>query len=146
MVYLPVAAGNEPRRRTGVPGFMGGSETILIAEDNDTVRGLTREVLRKAGYHVIEAVDGEEAIRLFEDRSEDIDLSILDVVMPKKNGREVYNEITLIRPDARVVFVSGYTADVIMDKGIYDGSVQFLAKPVSPTMLLKKVRELLDKK
>ncbi len=145
MVYLPVTAGKVTQKRVNVPGTRGGSETILIAEDNASVRGLTREILQKAGYHVIEAADGEEAIRLFKDGPEDVDLSLLDVVMPKKNGREVYSEITLIRPEAKVIFVSGYTADVIMDKGIYNGSVQFLAKPVSPVLLLKKIRELLEK-
>jgi len=122
------------------------SETILIAEDNRSVRELTREILRKAGYRIIEAVDGQEAIERFTEFSHVIDLSILDVVMPKRNGKQVYDEIIMMRPDAKVLFVSGYAADVITDKGIRDESLEYLSKPVSPTLLLKKVRELLDRK
>ncbi len=145
-VYIPVAKGKAARRRAGVQGMRGGSETILIAEDNRSVRELTREILRKAGYHIIEAVDGQEAIDRFGEFSHVIDLSILDVVMPKRNGKQVYDEIMMIRPGAKVLFVSGYAADVITDKGIQDRSLEYLPKPVSPTLLLKKVRELLDKK
>jgi CheY-like chemotaxis protein len=145
-VYIPVAKGKAARRRAGVQGMRGGSETILIAEDNRSVRELTREILRKAGYHIIEAVDGQEAIDRFGEFSHVIDLSILDVVMPKRNGKQVYDEIMMIRPGAKVLFVSGYAADVITDKGIQDRSLEYLPKPVSPTLLLKKVRELLDRK
>jgi len=146
-VYIPVAKGKRVRKRAGVQGMRGGSgETILIAEDNRSVRELTREVLRKAGYRMIEAVDGQEAIERFTEFSHVIDLSILDVVMPKRNGKQVYDEIIMVRPDAKVLFVSGYAADVITDKGIQDESLEYLPKPVSPTLLLKKVRELLDRK
>jgi len=145
-VYLPVAKGRPERRRAGVQPMRGGSETILIAEDNRSVRELTREILRKAGYRIIEAVDGQEAIERFTEFSHVIDLSILDVVMPKRNGKQVYDEIIMMRPDAKVLFVSGYAADVITDKGIRDQSLEYLSKPVSPTLLLKKVRELLDRK
>lgn len=145
-VYLPVAKGKAAHRRGAAQAFKGGSETILIAEDNENVRQLTREILRKAGYSVIEAVDGQEAIGRFNEFSHQIDLSILDVVMPKKNGKQVYDDITAVRPNAKVLFVSGYAADVIMDKGIHDGLLEYLAKPVSATLLLRKVRELLDRK
>jgi PAS domain S-box-containing protein len=145
-VYIPIAKGKAARRRSSTQGTRGGTETILIAEDNRSVRELIREILRKAGYHVVEAVDGEEAIGRFAESSQVIDLSILDVVMPKRNGKQVYDEIVMIRPDARVLFVSGYAADVITDKGIRDQSLEYIPKPVSPTLLLKKVRELLDRK
>lgn len=145
-VYIPVAKGKVARRRAAAPSCKGGSETILIAEDNESVRKLTREVLSKAGYRVLEAGDGQKAIGLFSEHSHGIDLSILDVVMPNKNGREVYEEIAVIRPNAKVLFVSGYTADIIVDKGIQDESLEYLSKPVSPSLLLKKVREILDRK
>ncbi len=145
-VYIPIVKGKTASRRSGVQAVKGGNETVLIAEDNRSVRELTREILRKAGYHTIEAVDGQEAIDRFNEFSHVIDLSILDVVMPKRNGKQVYDEIIMIRADAKVLFVSGYAADVITDKGIHDESLEYLPKPVSPTLLLRKVRELLDKK
>ncbi len=146
VVYFPVVKERIERKRSRKQTYRGGDETILIAEDNSDVRELTKEVLRKAGYRVIEASDGLEAISVFKEGPGSIDLAILDVVMPKKNGREVYNEITRIRPDVKILFVSGYAADVLIDKGMPDWSFEYLPKPVSPVLLLRKVRELLDKK
>ena len=146
LVYFPVAKSKTELKTDRISAYRGGNETILIAEDSDDVRRLTGEVLRKSGYRVIEAVDGQQAISLFLENSGSIDLVILDVVMPNKNGREVYNEITMIRPRIKVLFVSGYTADVLIDKGIPDRSIEYLAKPLSPVLLLGKVREILDKK
>ncbi len=147
-VYFPVVKERKERKRSKSKEltYRGGNETVLIAEDSDDVRDLTREVLRKAGYNVIEAADGLEAISLFQEDPGGVDLAVLDVVMPKKNGKEVYDEITRIRPDMKVLFVSGYTADVLIDKGIPDWSFEYLPKPVSPVLLLRKVRDLLDKK
>ncbi len=144
-VYLPIVKVKMDRRYGRALIYKGGNETVLIAEDSNDVRDLTKEVLKKAGYSVIEAVDGQQAISVFRENPDNIDLVILDVVMPKKNGREVYNEIILIRPEVKVLFISGYTADVIIDKGISDRSLEYLAKPVSPVLLLKKVREILDR-
>lgn len=146
VVYFPVVKEKTERKRSRKQTYRGGDETILIAEDNIDVRELTKEVLRKAGYRVIEASDGLEAISAFKEDPDGIDLAILDVVMPKRNGREVYNEITRIRPDVKILFVSGYAADVLIDKGMPDWSFEYLPKPVSPVMLLRKVRDLLDKK
>ena len=123
----------------------GGNETILIAEDNDEVRDLIKTVLTEYGYSIIEAIDGEDAI----DRSQEaegIGLIILDTVMPKKNGREVYDEIIRIKPGIKVLFTSGYTRDVFLDKGIEDKKVNFLQKPILPDALLRKVREVLDER
>jgi two-component system, cell cycle sensor histidine kinase and response regulator CckA len=121
----------------------GGNETILIAEDNDGVRDLVKTVLTEYGYSIIEAIDGKDAIDLFAG-IEAIDLIILDTVMPKKNGREVYDEIIRMRPGSKVLFTSGYTRDVFLDKGIEDKKVNFIQKPISPNALLQKVREVLD--
>jgi DNA-binding response OmpR family regulator len=120
-----------------------GSQAILIAEDDTTSRQLTRTVLQEAGFTVIESVDGEDAIAKFTDHADSISLVVLDVIMPKKNGKEVYDAITAIRPDIKVLFMSGYTASIIYKKGVLQEGLNFLAKPVSPRVVLKRIRELL---
>lgn len=124
----------------------GGSETILLAEDDALVRNLSKKILEKAGYKVIETVDGEDALKVFSENSKDIQLLLFDVIMPKKNGKECYEEIKKIKPDIKVIFMSGYTADIIHKKGIIEEGIELLLKPISPNDLLRKVREVLDKK
>jgi two-component system, cell cycle sensor histidine kinase and response regulator CckA len=118
-------------------------ETVLIAEDNPVLRKLTGTVLNEFGYTTIEAADGEEAVVRFLERKDEIHLVILDVIMPKKNGREVYEELRKVRPDLKALFMSGYTADIVREKGILDEGLVFLDKPIAPQLLLKKVREVL---
>jgi CheY-like chemotaxis protein len=141
-LYLPIINTKEQLKTSAPEDVEGGNQTILIAEDQLEVRKLTTEILRTYGYRTIEAADGEQALREFEKHKDEIDLVILDVVMPKKNGKEVFEEIRRIQPGIRVLFVSGYTGDVIIDKGIRDEKVNFLAKPLSASTLLKKVREV----
>ena len=123
----------------------GGTETILIGEDDRQVRSLLKEVLSHAGYNIMEAVDGDDAIKVFHKDKDNIHLLILDVIMPKKNGKEVYSEIKKVKSDMKVIFVSGYSADIIHKKGILEIGVNFISKPVSPDKLLIKVRDVLDK-
>lgn len=120
-----------------------GTETVLLAEDEEPVRTTTGTVLRQFGYTVIEAVDGEDALRKFREHRDEIDLLLLDVIMPKKNGKEVYNEIKSIRPDIRVLFSSGYTSDIMHRKGILEEGLPFISKPYTPGALLVKIREVL---
>jgi CheY-like chemotaxis protein len=122
----------------------GGSETVLLAEDDETVRNLTKTVLAEAGYTVITAADGEEALAKFSGDKERVNLLLLDVIMPKKNGREVHEEALRIRPDIKTLFISGYAGDVLRKEDNPDARLNFIAKPVSPTELLKKIRETLD--
>jgi CheY-like chemotaxis protein len=145
-IYLPlVKVGAEEVRNTEVPApVRGGTETILLAEDNDAVRTLTQIILSEFGYRVIEAVDGEEAIKKFLDNQDTICLLIVDVIMPRKNGRAVYEEVKRIRPDVKVLFTSGYPADLIQKEGILEKGLNFLSKPSSPQALLRMVREVLD--
>lgn len=146
-LYLPLVSDSStevaaaPRRAP-----QRGNETVLLAEDDRTVRELTGKVLRNAGYHVLEATDGEEAIELFRRHTSSIDLLISDVVMPKKSGREVYEAVTAMRPDVKVLFTSGYPADIVRGKGILDEGLNFASKPIRPQELLDKVREVLGKK
>ncbi|MEK6673012.1 MAG: PAS domain S-box protein [Nitrospirota bacterium] len=124
----------------------GGTETVLMGEDDPNVRSVVKEVLERYGYKVIEAVDGDDAIAKFfeHEHMEDVRLLLLDVVMPKKNGKEVYEEIKKFVPCIKVLFTSGYTANVIHKKGVLDEGLIFISKPVAPNELLRKVREVLD--
>lgn len=143
-MYFPAIKAKEDRKQDTEPAVRGGKETILIAEDNREVRNLVREILKTYGYRVIEAVDGEDAVEKFKD-FEKIDMMIVDSVMPKKNGREVYEEIKKIRPAIRVLFTSGHTKDTVLDKGIIELELDFIQKPLTPKKLLLKVREILDR-
>jgi CheY-like chemotaxis protein len=122
----------------------GGTETILIGEDDPHVRNLLKEVLSNAGYHIIEAVDGEDTVKVFHKNKYNIHLLILDVIMPKKNGKEAYVEIKKVKSDMQVIFVSGYSADIINKKSILEVGMNFISKPILPDELLRKVRDVLD--
>ncbi|MEW6067567.1 MAG: PAS domain-containing protein [Nitrospirota bacterium] len=124
----------------------GGTETILVAEDDAQVRELTKNLLGGFGYNVLEAVDGEDTLRVFNENKDKVDLLILDVVMPKMNGKEVYDEIRKIRPDIQAIFMSGYSADIIHKKGILDEGLEFILKPITPHVFLRKIRETLNKR
>ncbi len=142
-VYFPVAA--KAATEEGSVSSMtlrGGNETILIAEDNKGVRKFLKTTLSRFGYTVIEAIDGEDAIDKFKEHT-NIDLMIVDSVMPKKNGKEVHDEIKRLRSDVKVLFTSGHTKDVIFEKGLNE-EFHFLPKPMTPHEILKKVREVLE--
>ena len=142
-IYFPVVSAEiADQTDKSSPIVAGGNETILVAEDNDSVRDLMKTILTQAGYAVIEATDGEDAVQKY--RSHDrIDLVILDSVMPGKNGREACDEIRTNNPEVKVLFTSGYTRDIVLDKGIEEKEVAFISKPLTPSNLLKKVREVL---
>jgi PAS domain S-box-containing protein len=144
-IYLPVANKIGKEESLLTTSIKGGNETILIAEDNEAVRGLMSKVLTEYGYRTVETIDGADAIEHFKKVAK-IDLLILDSIMPNKNGWEAYNEIHKIKPGIRVIFTSGYTRDVFLDKGIEDKKFHFLQKPVTPDALLQMVRDVLDEK
>lgn len=123
----------------------GGKETILVAEDDESLRRLAETVLSEFGYTVITAEDGDEAVEKFIANSASIQLAIIDMIMPGKNGKEVYDEIKALNPDLKTLFASGYTADIIHKQGIIDPQFEFIMKPLSPMDLLKRVREILDR-
>jgi PAS domain S-box-containing protein len=124
----------------------GGAETVLVADDDDEVRKTTRSVLTESGYTVLEAVDGEDAVKKFRKNRKKVALVLLDVIMPKKNGKEAYDEIKKSKPEIRAIFTSGYAENIIAQKGIITEGLHFIAKPVPPKELLVKVREILDAK
>ncbi len=123
-----------------------GAETILLAEDDEALRALIRDLLHNHGYTVFEAADGEEAMVLFERNRQNIDLLFLDVVMPEKNGKDVYDEARAVRPDIKVLFYSGYNDEIITDRGSEAIPVFCLKKPVSLENVLTAVRNVLDGK
>ncbi len=121
-----------------------GSETILIVEDEAVVRELLKDLLEMDGYQVLVATDGGEALRICRENEDTIHLMITDVVMPQVSGREVARSAALIRPQMRVLFMSGYTDDAIGNHGVLDSDVAFMEKPFTPDTVACKVREVLD--
>lgn len=121
-----------------------GRETILVVEDNPAVRALNKAILETFGYRVIEALDGSDALTQFRTHQDEIQLVVMDVVMPKMNGRQAYEEICDIRPEVKVIFMSGYAADIIMEKGVIAEDFHFITKPIKPIDFLEKVRMVLD--
>ncbi len=148
-IYLPLVKTADPAVQPSAistpPVLKGGSETILLAEDDDDLRKLIKQVLEDFGYTVLAAADGDEAVGLFREHHDAINLLLLDVIMPKKNGREAYAAMQKIEPAVKALFTSGYTADIIHKQELLEKGLEFILKPVSPTELLKKVREVLDK-
>ena len=122
----------------------GGSETVLIVEDEHLVRKLMRTILESRGYFVLDAPGGEEAFHVCRSYQGPIHLLVTDVVMPKMKGKEVADRLLSIYPEMKVLFVSGYTADMIDQHGVLETGIQFLQKPFSPLHLGNRVRELLD--
>jgi len=145
-IYLPLVktAADEETRSVEHTGMIGGVEAILLSEDDSAVRKLTKNVLEEAGYTVIEAEDGEEALNKFRGNDGSIRLLLLDVIMPKKDGKAVYEEIRKTHPAIKALFMSGYTANIIHKKGILEKDLNFISKPVAPAELLRLVRKVLD--
>jgi PAS domain S-box-containing protein len=146
-IYLPLIedpALLEKETEAAVPA-RGGNETVLVAEDDAALRKLSMIVLESYGYRVITAEDGEDAITKFMENREKIHLVILDMIMPKKNGKEVSEALRKVSPRAKILFVSGYTMNIIKNKEMTESGFDFILKPVRPKDLLRKVREVLDK-
>ena len=122
-----------------------GNETILLAEDDGVLRNLFSTVLEAYGYKIILAEDGEDALKQFMDNKDKIQLVMLDMIMPKKSGKEVYDRIKKMSPGMKTLFSSGYTADRIDKESMLKEGFDLIMKPVSPKDLLKKIREVLDK-
>ncbi|MDX6530250.1 MAG: two-component system, cell cycle sensor histidine kinase and response regulator CckA [Blastocatellia bacterium] len=144
-VYLPGLAAAPPKANAAVEkAVLGGSETILLVEDEDVVRGLARKILEHAGYSVLEASRGAEAFQLCQEHAQPVDLLLTDVVMPETSGKEVADRLSKGQPGLRVLFMSGYTDEAIVHHGVLDSNVEFIQKPFTPAALVRKVREVLD--
>jgi PAS domain S-box-containing protein len=144
-MYLPRV--NEPAmdlHQGQTPESVRGTETILLAEDAAGVRAVAREVLKRNGYAVIEAADGQAALALAAAHAGPIHLLVTDVIMPEMSGRQLADRLREGRPELKVLFVSGYTDDAIVRHGILEPGIAFLQKPFTPESLARKVRAVLD--
>jgi len=145
-IYLPrveaVAKAVEPSREA--TGSVRGSETILLVEDDAGIRALVRQVLAQSGYQVLEAHHGKHAIQICEQHAGPIHLLVTDMVMPEMSGTETAGHLTSLRPDLKVLFLSGYADEAVHRHGMLAAGANFLPKPFTPAVLARKVREVLD--
>ena len=144
-IYLPLAetGGGEEEVAKEHIFPARGTETVLLAEDEPEVQESIKSLLERNGYRVIEAEDGDDALEKYVTHEADIDVLISDVIMPKRNGKEVYDIISKARPEIKTIFISGYTADIVEGKKIPD-TCTLVTKPFSPHVFLKTLRGLLD--
>ena len=145
-IFLPSAEGTVELLGVARPDTieLRGKETILLVEDEDQVRAVACGILKKFGYHVLEARSAGEALLLSEKHPVRIELLLTDVVMPTMNGRELAERIRLMRPGIRVLYMSGYTDNVIVHHGVLNSGAAFLQKPFTPESLARNVRQVLD--
>jgi CheY-like chemotaxis protein len=144
-IHLPlIGEVNTEHEHIENDSIVGGAETILLAEDETEVRVVIKELLQEYGFSVIEAVNGEDAVDRYTENKDNIDLLLMDVVMPIMNGKEAYDAIRKITPGIKALFTSGYTSKTVHAKGVSQEGVHYIAKPVNPRTLLKKIREVLD--
>jgi CheY-like chemotaxis protein len=145
-VYLPrVAAEVESKPSVvEIPGAGRGSETILLVEDEEAVRDLANRILSAKGYSVVAAKSTKEAEQVSEKHTGDIHLVLTDIIMPGTSGRELARRIAARRPQTRILFMSGYTDNVLAEGGVLEAGLSFLQKPFTPGALVQKVREVLD--
>lgn len=147
-IYLPV--NKQPTEKKDQPepcvAYKAGTETVLLAEDEAEVREMLKILLERCGYKVIEAANGEDAVKNFKENKDRVRILLCDVRMPRKTGKEVYDAIRKMKPGIKALFMSGYSGDVVRKDGISDKGTDFISKPISPSELLKKIREVLDAK
>jgi DNA-binding NtrC family response regulator len=124
--------------------MLRGTETILLVEDDNQLRAVVRSTLERMGYTVVEAPNGKEALAVFERSGEAVKLLLTDVIMPQLSGPELAKRLTTLRPEIRVLCMSGYTEDSTVRHGLLEGRFAFLQKPITPDGLVRKVREVLD--
>jgi CheY-like chemotaxis protein len=144
-IYLPRVEGGvlEPQPKAAAPAVLGGEETILLVEDDATLRDLISTALRKNGFTVLEASHGGEALLICEREKAPIHLLLTDVVMPQISGSALAERLLPLHREMKVLYMSGYTENAIVHHGVLDSGVKFIAKPFRLLSLLQKVREVL---
>jgi len=144
-IYFPIIVAHpEVKMEIKEADLTGKGETVLLAEDEDDVRLTEKKILEGAGYKVLTAADGEEAVKVFMENRVSIQLVILDVVMPKKGGAELYEEIRKAAPDIKVVFTTGYAPEIVEKKGLLTGEFEIIDKPVIPGKFLETIKKILS--
>jgi PAS domain S-box-containing protein len=146
-IYFPRVAKDvviAGKKQEEFAGGISGSETVLIVEDDDALRNITKKMLQKYGYKILEAKNGEKALNIGETHEGPIHLLLTDMVMPGMSGSELSEKMQSIRPETRVIYMSGYTDNAIVRHGILRRDINFIEKPFSPESLGKKVRQVLD--
>jgi CheY-like chemotaxis protein len=146
-IYLATADKDAIERtssRPPAPPVLGGSETILLVEDDEAVRVLTRTILRRYGYDVVEAQSGGDAFLLCEQHPTVIHLLLTDIVMPRMSGAQLADRLVTIRPEMKVLYMSGYANDAVLRAGAPGPPIPFIQKPITPEALARKVRDTLD--
>ncbi len=145
-IYFPEFKENADSLETqDAPAMLGGAETILIVDDEPTIRVVLNEILLSLGYEVLVAASGEEALEVARNSGKKINLLLTDVIMPGLNGRELAERLTAIDPQMPVLFMSGYTDNIITHQGVLKPGVMLINKPLVPNILAQKIREILDK-
>ncbi|MDH5203081.1 MAG: ATP-binding protein, partial [Nitrospirota bacterium] len=145
-IYLPITEEKpiEVTKPTEPRMIIRGTEIILYAEDDAHVREFTKSVLEEFGYTIIDAVNGEDAIKKFMEHKDKIEILLLDVIMPKKDGREVYEEISKIKSDIKALFISGYIANTRDVEWALEKKLPVVLKPILPIELMRNIRKTLD--
>ena len=143
-IFLPAVEAPPPAPAPSLDAVVGGSETVLLVEDEAALRSLAQEILRDQGYKVMAAGSGPEALAIAGSHPAAIDLLVTDVVMPGMDGRELADRLLPIHPETRCLFMSGYTDDAIVRRGVREEGMPFLQKPFTIDALALKVREVLD--
>jgi len=145
-VYLPlwVAGPSQPVRPAPLED-LNGRQTVMVVEDQVEVRNYAAKVLQLHGYQVVVAANAGEALLAVEDSTGQLDLLLTDVIMPRMSGRELAERMTALRPDLRVLFMSGYTDDVVVGHGVQEHTSRFVQKPFTPEELLRAVQEALGR-
>lgn len=146
-IYMPVHIEKEVEtngdKERLFNGSFVGNETILLVEDENIVRAITSEVLERLGYKILEAENGEEAMERASTYEGEIHLLLTDVIMPKMNGKDLAVKLATLRPDMRILFMSGYNEDIVSEKGVLNEGIHYINKPFSPARIAKKIREVL---
>jgi CheY-like chemotaxis protein len=145
-IFFPVAGQpGSPEMNAATPkNIQGGTETLLLVEDEQVVREIAEQALESAGYTVLAAANDEEAIAIAQGHSGKIDLLVTDVVLPQMNGRQLADALRNRHPHLKVLFISGYAPDLVLRRGVLEGEVDFLEKPFTPMLLGSKIRAVLD--
>jgi CheY-like chemotaxis protein len=145
-VYLPCVDSPTDESRATIDDTKApvGSETVLLVEDEEMVRNMTREILQESGYQVLEAKHGQEALLVAKRHHGPIHLMLSDVVMPQMSGRELAEQLSPVRREMKVLYMSGYTDDAIVHHGVLDEGMAFIEKPFTPNALTRKLREVLS--